>query len=105
MAREVVPVYSRNATSSKEKPLYHVSRVEALDLIDLGTAKRVSARKAPLKIQLIQLVTPDVNSPAAISFQEIQANAGICGTAGYIRRVREKVANWNSCGEGRLVCS
>jgi hypothetical protein len=104
MAKNVVPVYSRNATSSRETPLYYLSQKEAMALIENGQAKRVSRLKAPLKVQMLNLVIPDVNSPCSISFNEMEANAGLTGTKGYIRRVQEKIAAWNTVGEGRLVC-
>jgi hypothetical protein len=101
LAKSKVPVYSRNATSIAERPLTTVSDAEAAQMIADGKAKRVSQRHAPLRIQLIQLVTPDINSPCSIGFKEVLANAGI-GDKGFVARTRDKVAAWNSVSEPRL---
>lgn len=106
LARNCVPVYSKNADRKRERPIYYVSLTEANLLTEKDSdgdskAVQVSKRNDPLQIQLLNLVTPDINSPASISFREVEAYVGLRGSSGYIQRVRDKVDSWNACGEPR----
>lgn len=105
MARNPVPVYSRNAVSTRETALHYTTKTEAEQLIADGKARRVSRPSAPLKIQLIELVTPDINSPCSLTFYVMEANAGVYGAEEQSRVSGEIVGPWNACGQPRLVAA
>jgi hypothetical protein len=70
--RNNVPVLSVHGNT-----LRYVTLSQAQEMQELGSAKRVSRIKAPLKIQLTHLERVDGNSPASISYAEILANVGV----------------------------
>lgn len=106
MAKNTVPVYSMKAESLGDRKyiLFYVTEKRGRELLNECKANRVSKKQEPLKIQLIQLVTPDINSPCSIGFKEVQANVGL-GSDGYVKRVREKVEMWNVVSNPRLTAN
>jgi hypothetical protein len=93
--RQCVPVYSTHGNE-----LRRTTVADAEYMLEVGTAKRVSRLKAPLKIQLTQLERVDGSSPCSISYQEALANVGISDKRGdhnfvsrsRMKAVQEKVA-------------
>ncbi len=80
-------------SSQEDAILFYVSADKAREMLESGEAIRISARKAPLELRLVELNRPLHCSPAAITAAETER--AIDGNP----RDRAKLDAWSTVGQ------
>lgn len=93
LRRSLVPMYSVHGNLLRQIP-----RSEAVALVETKQATEYTTGAGKLRsmvaIKLRVLVREERNSPCCITYGEMQANAGLHDSAGYMRAARCKIAEW-----------